>query len=167
MVEQRCHPALSGEDRLNLLVSYAGWEDESWADRLPRLLEPMGVRAVRAKTGREAQRLLQRVPVHIAVVDLSLPLDENDRPATPSEGGKRLLEILARMDCSPALVVVKRRRSARDEARELSAALDHGAFAAVDPPVQLEAMLEIMRRILAKRFRNRWPRDTGGPTAFA
>lgn len=160
MVEVRPNPS----QRLNLLLTDGGWRDESWADRLPRLLEPMGVRTVRARTGLEAQRVIQAQPVHIAVVDLSLPLDETPAPASPPrEGGPRLLELLARQDVRPTVVVVKRPRPARDEARELAAALQHGAFAAVDPPVNLETILQVMQRIIMKRFADRWP-DPPSPT---
>ena len=83
-------------NRLNLL-SYAGWQHESWADRLPRLLEPMGVHSLRAGTGREATLAIDSFPIHMAIVDLSLPLDANPDPAGAPEAGPRLLEILRRL----------------------------------------------------------------------
>ncbi len=61
--------------RLNLLLSYAGWDDDPWVDRLPKLLDPMGVRSVRAHSAREAARVIASTPIHIAVVDLGLPLE--------------------------------------------------------------------------------------------
>lgn len=75
--EPRAAAPAAGE-RLNLLLSYACWRDESWADQLPRLLEPMGVKAHRVTSGTEAASVLHDTPVHIAMVDLSLPL--NARP---------------------------------------------------------------------------------------
>ena len=143
--------------RLNLLLSYAGWQTESWADRLPRLLEPMGVRAVRACTGTQATEVIRRIsPIHIAVVDLGLPLDETH----PHEGGPRLLELLSRLDQPPPTVIVKSARSHRDESREIAAALRAGAFAIIDRPrdsTDLELMLEVLRRILHRRYQGRWP----------
>ena len=50
--------------RLNLLLSYAGWHDESWADRLPRLLEPMGIASLRADNGREASQVISHNRIH-------------------------------------------------------------------------------------------------------
>lgn len=150
--------------RLNLLLSYAGWQPESWADRLPRLLEPMGVRSLRASTGREASQVIRATPIHIAVVDLGLPLDAphnaNAAPTTADEGGPRLLELLARLDQPPPTVVVKRARTQRDDARELVAALRRGAFAVIDrprDPRDVELLLEVLRRCLTRHYRGRWP----------
>jgi len=153
--------------RLNLLLSYAGWDHESWVDRLPRLLEPMGVVALRAGTGREASDVIQHNPIHIAVVDLGLPLDE---PAAKSpaaaelpemeEGGSRLLEILSRLAQPPPTVVVKRGRTHRDDCREIGAALRAGAFAVIDRPhnlTDLEMMLGVLRRCMDRFYKSRWP----------
>lgn len=153
------------QDRLNLLLSHAGWRPESWPDSLPRLLEPMGVRAWRVDTGRAASRLLEAEPIHIAVVDLSLPLEEqtasaeSGSPRAPAEGGPRLLELLARQADPPPTIVIKRPKTRRDDARELAQALRLGAFAVVDRPVDLELMLEVFRRVLRRFYRDRWPSE--------
>ncbi len=144
--------------RLNLLLSYAGWQRDSWADRLPLLLEPMGVRALRAESGKEASDVIRSYPIHIAVVDLGLPLDPT--PQASEEGGFRLLEILARLASPPPTVVVKRAATHRDESRELAAALRCGAFAVVERPRDvhgLETMLDVLRRALVRFYRGRWP----------
>ncbi|HLP83871.1 MAG TPA: hypothetical protein VK157_05935 [Phycisphaerales bacterium] len=146
--------------RLNLLLSYAGWESDPWVNRLPRLLEPLGILSHRAQTGREATRVIEQLPIHIAVVDLGLPLDAAEVDDEFAEGGPRLLELLARLQQPPPVVVVKRRRGARDEARELSAALKLGAFAVVDRPRELhelDLMLEVLRRCLQRHYQGRWP----------
>lgn len=163
-------PAPSG-GRLTLLLTDAGWREESWADRLPRLLEPMGVAAVRAGCGREAADVLQKTPVHAAVLDLSLPLDarrRSTRPAGPAcgldEGGVRLLEFLARgarEGARPPLVVVRQPRTVREDARTLALAMKLGAFAVVDRPVDLERMLSVLHKLLDRHYRGRWP---GAPT---
>jgi CheY-like chemotaxis protein len=146
--------------RLNLLLSYAGWDSDPWVNRLPRLLEPMGIMSHRAQTGREATRVIEQLPIHIAVVDLGLPLEQTSLDDEFAEGGPRLLELLARLSQPPPVVVVKRRRGARDEARELSAALKLGAFAVVDRPRELhelDLMLEVLRRCLQRHYQGRWP----------
>lgn len=151
-------PAPGG--RLNLLLSYAGWRTESWVDQLPRLLEPMGVQSLRAGTGREAKDLIQANPIHIAVVDLGLPLDGSAAAQDLTEGGSRLLELLARLDAPPPTVAVKRHQSARDDSRELSDALRLGAFAVIDRPSctrDLELLLEVLRRALSRFYAGRWP----------
>jgi CheY-like chemotaxis protein len=145
--------------RLNLLLSYAGWHPDSWVDRLPLLLEPLGIYSLRARTGREASQVIQKSPIHIAVVDLGLPLDEMPGPA-PEEAGPRLLELLARLAQPPPTVVVKRSRTHRDDSREIAAALRAGAFAVIDRPRDsrdLEILLEVLRRCLCRYYQGRWP----------
>lgn len=146
--------------RLNLLLSAAGpvaWRDESWADALARLLEPMGVASWRVRSGREATRLLQTTSVHIALVDLALPLEDNEVAPGVPEGGPRLLELLGRMPTPPPTVVVKQPRTQREDARTLTSALVAGAFAVIERPVNIETALEVMRRILCRYYEGRWP----------
>lgn len=155
------------EGRLNLLLSWADWRGDSWAERLPTLLEPMGVRSVRAHTGRQAEHVIRTIPVHIAVVDLGLPLDDPQPGAssTPSEAGTRLLELLRRLEAPPPTVVVKTARSHRDETRSIAAALNSGAFAVVDrSAADLECMLDVMRRCLRRFYEDRWPDGARPPT---
>lgn len=148
--------------RLNLLLSYGGCQPDPWVNRLPPLLEPMGVTSFQAATGRDASRVIQTVPIHIAVVDLGLPLDCEQ--ATPTnhdeEGGTRLLELLSRLRQPPPTIVVKRGRTHRDDGREIAAALRLGAFAVVDRPrevTDLNLMLEVLRRALTRFYQGRWP----------
>jgi hypothetical protein len=182
MVSVRLHPDApqsqpeagrgGGGGRLNLLLSYAGWEAEPWVDRLPLLLEPMGVHSVRAESGQEASRVLRHVAIHIAVVDLALPLEDRgmqvgggggdalDEAPEFAEGGPRLLELLARLDEPPPVVAIKRGRTQRVDARDTSAALKFGAFAIVDRPrvqQELDTLLEVLRRCLERHYHGRWP----------
>ncbi len=153
--------------RLNLLLSYAGWHPDPWVERLPRLLEPMGVLSHRAGSGREAQDVIKSIPIHIAVVDLGLPLDltpqaVSEQTSAPEleEGGARLLELLHRMSTPPPTVVVKRARSQRDDHRDMAQALRMGAFAVVDRPHDvhdLNVLLEVLRRCLGRFYKGRWP----------
>lgn len=171
MVPVRFHP---GEEptadnppqeggRLNMLLSYGGWEPEPWVDRLPRLLEPMGITSHRARSGREASEVIRATPIHVAIVDLGLPLDASEsdvRRAAFAEGGIHLLSLLQRMGTTPPTVVVKRGKTTRDDQRELSAALRAGAFAVVDRPREsrdVELVLEVLRRLVTKHYEGRWP----------
>lgn len=154
----------AGGCRLNLLLSYAGWQPESWVDRLPPLLEPLGVRSLRAASGREASEVIRANAIHIAIVDLGLPLEALQNPdaaaASLEEGGTRLLEVLSRLPSPPPTVVVKRARTLRDDAREIAAALKSGAFAVIDrphAPGDVEMLLEVLRRCLARFYKGRWP----------
>lgn len=146
--------------RLNLLLSYGGCQVESWCDRLPPLLEPMGIQSFRAGTARHASKVIASTPIHIAVVDLALPLDETPDPTKAEEAGPRLLDLLARLERPPATLVVKRSRTHRDDAREMAAALRLGAFAVLDRPrdlTDLNVLLEVMRRVLTRFHAGRWP----------
>lgn len=158
-----CPDAPGAGARLNLLLSYAGWQADSWADRLPCLLEPLGVHAIRAASGRQASKVIEALPIHIAVVDLGLPLEDHAPLDENDEGGVRTLELLSRLTQPPPTVVVKRSRTHRDEAREMAAALRCGAFAVIDRPRDafgFERMLEVLRRALVKFYQGRWPRAT-------
>lgn len=152
--------------RLNLLLSYAGWEPEPWVERLPRLLEPMGIASLRAQSGREASQVLQTSRVHVAVVDLGLPLERFAGPTDPAahqDGGTRLLELLARLKEPPPVVVIKQAQTRRDESRQLAEALRLGAFAAIDRPRgdnDLDVVLDVLRRVLIRYYQGRWPDTT-------
>lgn len=142
--------------RLNLLLSCAGWRAQTWADALPQLLEPMGVSSVRAHSAKEAEQVIRSTPVHIAVVDLGLPLDSS---SSADEAGCRVLDLLMRMHAPPPTVVVRSTRTSRECQRDVSAALKWGAFAVVDrAAADLEMMLQIMQRCLNRFYQDRWPR---------
>ena len=154
-------------NRLNLLLSYAGWDETPWVDRLPTLLDPMGIQSHRAADAREATRVIESMPIHVAVVDLALPLEramcESDRC---EEAGPRVLALLARLKTPPPTLVIKRGRTNRDDRREMAAALKAGAFAVLDRPraqQDLETLLEVLRRVLSRHYANRWPGQAGQP----
>jgi CheY-like chemotaxis protein len=141
--------------RLNLLISYTGWREESAVNQLPRLLEPMGIRSIRATSGEEAAEIIGSTRVHIAVVDLAMPLHRN-REGAPA--GSRILSLLRRLEQPPPTVVVRPSTPAsRDSVRTLTDALREGAFAVLDRPVELETMLEVMRRVLRRHYADHWP----------
>lgn len=150
--------------RLNLLLTNAGWEPDPWVDRLPKMLEPMGIRSLQARSGVEAGEVIRDQPVHIAVVDLGLPLDRQERVGSRGVGGgPKILELLRRMEHPPPTVVVRHDPTARQMRREMAAALRMGAFAIVDRPRaqrDLELLLEVLRRCLTRHYGGRWP-DAG------
>ena len=67
---------MGGESRLNLLLTHqernplAG---QTWYQTLHQLLAPMGVRTFEATSGKQAVDLIERFPIHLAVVDSRLP----------------------------------------------------------------------------------------------
>ena len=145
--------------RLNLLLTYGGWRDMPAVLQLPRLLEPMGIRAMQAESGDEAARIINHQPVHIAVVDLEIPIDTRPNMTTrPRSGGAKLLQLLKRLETPPPTIVVKPRHgSEREHARSLSQSLREGAFAVLDRPLELESLLEVLKRVLQRHYRNGWP----------
>jgi len=142
--------------RLNLLLGYAAWRHDEVADQLLQLLEPMGIRCIRAASGREATDLVRSLQVHIAVVDLSIPM-EGDSPRS-TEAGPRVLQLLRRLEQPPPTVVVRPPQpSLRESGRGLADALREGAFAVLDGPVRIESMLEVLRRVVRRHFSDHWP----------
>lgn len=145
--------------RLNLLLSDASYRVDSWASRLPTLLSPMGIQAHHAGSGQQASDLIESMTIHVALVDLGLPL-ECCEPSQAKEGGYRLLDILARLAHRPPTVAITSARTQRDEIRQLNAALKHGAFAVINRPRttrDVETLLEVLRRCVTRHYKGRWP----------
>lgn len=186
-------------NRLTMLVSCSDWTAPGLAEQLPALLERVGIQCLAARSGEETQQVLRVRQVHIAVIDLAIPLRAPQRTpgdggataptasdaareahrqatlaaarATQAESGGRLLQLLRRLDAPPPTIVIRPPQpSQRDSARGLSDALREGAFAVLDRPVQLEAMLEAVRRIVARHYAHIWqspasPQTPAVPTA--
>ncbi len=98
-------PDLSGPDsdppvapRLNLLLSYGGWRQGTVVDQLPQLLQPMGIRSIRVGSGEEAAEVIEQTRIHIAMVDLEIPLRRGgDSGRAAMGGGARTLLLLRRL----------------------------------------------------------------------
>ncbi|MEX0744406.1 MAG: hypothetical protein WD118_02290 [Phycisphaeraceae bacterium] len=144
---------------------------EHWTRQLPRLLEPMGVHAHLARTGGEAVDLAGRLEVHAAVVDLLTP---TQTPGAGAPGGSRsgdrdmpgglwLLQVLRRRPNRPPVVVVANETySWRQAQRFLNDALRLGAFSVVNRPVELDSLLQVIRRLVDRRYAGAWPKASGG-----
>lgn len=152
--------------RCHMLVADEG---DHWADQLPRLLEPQGVRAFRTASVDEAIDLMRTTPIHLAVVDLGL--SGRNHPPHASEGGRerlpgglKLLQVIQRLQDRPkAIVVVRGRRfDPRVDNHVLAEALKLDAFSVLDRPVQLEQMLVVLRRALERYFGGTWPSGEAG-----
>jgi CheY-like chemotaxis protein len=172
MIPRQHHPETDGScgstHRLNLLLSTPCWnvaldsERGHSVEQLPHLLAPMGIQVIRANSGEEAADVIRQFVVHIAVVDLSVPLQRATHgiamEATAASGGPRVLQLLRRLDQPPPTVVIRPPQPAvRESARSLCEALREGAFAVLDQPVHLESMLEVMRRIVRRHYADCWP----------
>lgn len=177
MVNVRSYP----NTRLNVLIT----EDrpqapEHWTAQLPRLLEPQGVTAYTARSGREAISVAEQVRIHAAVIDLGTPLyggdtsspSRDNSPARPAPGeqtwtgavssntaaGLWLLELLRRLPYRPPVVVVRGPAlTQRQFDRVMREALRLGAFSVVNKPVDLEQILTVFRQLIDRRYRGSWP----------
>jgi CheY-like chemotaxis protein len=118
----------------------------------------MGIHSIRVESGDEAAEVITSRPIHIAVVDLEIPLHRRERDVAWGAGGARMLQLLRRLEQPPPTVVVRSPQVAlRDDVRGLLSALREGAFAVLDRPLELETLLEVMRRILRRYYADLWP----------
>ncbi|HIA72153.1 MAG TPA: response regulator [Phycisphaerales bacterium] len=142
--------------RLNLLLTCGSWRQDSPILQLPQLLGPFGIRSLTAKNGEEAVKVIESSAIHIAIVDLAIPLKMGSSDKRP--GGERVLQLLRRLNPQPPTIVIRpRQTSARENARSLARSLHEGAFTVVDRPAMLETLLDALQRALRKHYSNRWP----------
>ncbi len=148
MVNVRLHPA-----RFNVLLTEDREQaEEHWVNQLPRLLEPQGVQAYVARSGKEAVDITMSVRIHAAVVDIATPGESSDA------GGLWLLEMFRRLPDRPPTVVVNNRLITQRQAQRLLAdALRLGAFSVVNRPNDLDELLAVFRRLIDRRYRGQWP----------
>jgi CheY-like chemotaxis protein len=149
--------------RLNLLLTYGGWREHAFADQLPIILDRIGIRCYRAESGDEASEVIRREQVHIAVIDLSIPMHPmSSRAQQPGAravpAGPRVLQLLRRLEQPPPTIVVRPRQvDPAESARNLADALRDGAFTVLDDPVPIESMLQALERVVRRHYRDHWP----------
>ncbi|MCX5639771.1 MAG: hypothetical protein NT059_03015 [Planctomycetota bacterium] len=140
---------------MNVLLTSGGWREDAWTTAVPQILGAHGVNVIQARSGIEASNVIRSVTVHIAVVDLALPLDDSSIGSS-EPAGARVMQLLRRLDAPPPVVVVRPPQPTHREAsRGLVDALLDGAFAVVDRPCHPEIMLRIMQRIMERQFIDR------------
>lgn len=149
-------------DRLNMLLTDRG---QRWANQLPCLLQPHGVRTLRAASVNAAVRLIHRDLIHIAVIDMALPMDADQaEPSVGSPGGICLLKEIRRLDHRPRAIVAVRDRAfdPRVDDPILIEALRLDVFSVLDQPVEIEQILGVLRRALEKHYAGQWPTHSNG-----
>lgn len=165
MVFQPTTEPISNEPskRLNLLLTCGSWREDSPILQLPRLLGPFGISSLTAKNGEEAVKAIESSDIHIAIVDLAIPLKTGSSDRRP--GGERVLQLLRRLDPQPPTIVIRpRQTSTRENARSLARSLQEGAFTVVDRPAMLETLLDALHRALRKHYADRWPEQSWNRT---
>jgi DNA-binding NarL/FixJ family response regulator len=123
------------------------------------LLGPFGIRSLTAKNGEEAVHMIENSDIHIAIVDLAIPLSgESSTANTARPGGERVLQLLRRLQPQPPTIVIRpRQASVRENARSLARSLQEGAFTVVDRPALIETLLDALQRVLKRHYSDRWP----------
>jgi len=157
----------SHHERLNVLLTDA---DEPWSQQLPRLLEPQGVRAIRVESVRQAIDVIDHEPIHMAVVDLALPVDQPESPPAyrpsrgsldadrASDGALKLVQVIRRLDPTPPTVIIRGRLfQPRIDDRILREALTLNVFSVLDEPVQMEQVLRVLQRVMQRYYGDAWP----------
>ena len=166
-----CFNVLLTEDREHAI--------EHWTRQLPRLLEPFGVRTWLASSGLNALAEADRTRFHAAVIDLLTPAEPAPTRSTPGAAGRAstgggarpgglwLLEVLQRRPNRPPIVVVDNGAYEwRRAQRYLNEALRLGAFTVISQPVNLEALLQAIRRLLDRRYAGHWPGMRDGQSSL-
>ena len=85
---------MGGESRLNLLLTHqehVPLQGQTWYQTLQQLLSPLGVRTFEATSGTQAVDLIERHPIHLAVVDSRLP----------SISGMNVLQLIQKLQDQP------------------------------------------------------------------
>jgi CheY-like chemotaxis protein len=150
-------PMKKDVERLNLLLTCGSWRQDSPVFQLPQLLGKFGIRSLTARSGEEAVKMIETSDIHIAIVDLSIPLSIDSIDKRP--GGERVLQLLSRLKPQPPTIVMRpRQATARENARSLARSLHEGAFTVVDRPAVLETLLDALQRVLRRHYADRWPR---------
>ncbi|HZL36066.1 MAG TPA: response regulator [Tepidisphaeraceae bacterium] len=120
-------------------------EQEGWHQTVRALLEPQGVRTLSARSGQEALRLIEKEPIHAAVLDVQMP----------QLGGMQVIRLMREMrpKCPPAAILL-----AHDLTSQLlREALGMHVFSVLSKPVDFNVLLDTLARVLKRHHESRWP----------
>src|SRR5205809_8044834 len=127
-------------NRLTVLLAN---EQESWHQTVRGLLEPQGVQTLSARSGREALRMIESQPVHVAVLDQQMP----------QLGGLQVIKLMREMHNAPPAILL---------ANQLTTNLLHEAlamhiFSVLSKPVDFNLLLDALARVMRRHYEGRWP----------
>jgi CheY-like chemotaxis protein len=118
-------------------------EQEGWHQTVSKLLEPQGVQTLSAGSGREALRLMESTPVHVAVLDAQMP----------QLGGMQVVRMMRDLQNAPPAILV-----ANDlNSHLLREALGMHVFSVLSKPVDFNVLLDTLARVLRRYYESRWP----------
>lgn len=118
-------------------------DQEAWHQTIRGLLEPQGVQTLSAHSGREALRLMEDEPVHVAVLDAQMP----------QLGGLQVVRMMREIKhAPPAILVANDLTSAL-----LREAINQHVFSVLSKPVDFNVLLDALARVLRRYYESRWP----------
>jgi DNA-binding NtrC family response regulator len=118
-------------------------EQEGWHRTVSGVLQTQGVQTVLARSGHEALSLLERTPVHVAVLDAQMP----------QLGGMQVIRLLRELHkATPAILLTSHLTT-----HLLHEALGMQVFSVLSKPVDLNVLLDALARVLRRYHENRWP----------
>jgi CheY-like chemotaxis protein len=119
-------------------------DQEGWHQTIRGLLEPQGVQTISARSGHEALHMLEKQPVHVAVLDHQMP----------QLGGLQVIKLMREelQQAPPAILL------ARDlTSHLLREALGMHVFSVLSKPVDPNLLLDALARVLRRYYESRWP----------
>ena len=128
------------QNRLTVLLAN---EQESWHQTVRGLLEPQGVQALSARSGREALHLIESQPVHVAVLDQQMP----------QLGGLQVIKLMREMHKAPPAILLANQLTNH----LLHEALGMHVFSVLSKPVDLNVLLDALARVMKRHYEGRWP----------
>ncbi len=134
----------NGTNRLTVLLAN---EQENWHQTVRGLLEPQGVQTLSARSGREALEMIERRPIHVAVLDQQMP----------QLGGLQVVKIMREMKHAPPAILLANQLTNN----LLHEALGMHVFTVLAKPVDFNLLLDSLARVLRRYHESRWPTNEG------
>lgn len=137
---------ITAANRLTVLLAN---EQEGWHQTVRGLLEPQGVITISARSGRDALRMIETQPIHLAVLDAQMP----------GLGGLQVVKIMREMVKADTRMVLPAAILVADDLSSalLREALGMHVFSVLSKPVDFNLLLDAMARVLKRHYESRWP----------
>jgi CheY-like chemotaxis protein len=116
-----------------------------WHQTVRGVLEPQGVHTIVARSGREALRLIESQPIHVAVLDAQMP----------QLGGLQVVKLMREMMKSDAPASILLADQLTNHL--LREALGLHVFTVLNKPVDFNQLLDALARVLKRYHESRWP----------
>jgi len=130
-------------NRLTVLLAN---EQEDWHQTVRQLLEPQGVQTITVHSGRQALEMMERQPIHVAVLDNRMP----------QLGGMQVIKLMRELPAPPAAILLADQLSNH----LLHEALGMHVFSVLSKPVDYALLLDALARVIRRYHNSRWPTNT-------